>query len=427
MPQRMRTSRAGVELIKSFEGFYSRTVRVDDNHWVIGYGHVRRTQDPYRISRDEAEQVLREHDLPKFEALVSNNTYTPLHQSAFDALVSFAFNIGADEFLGSDVLACLNAGDVFGAAEAMGMWRKAMIEGRSIVVDTLVRRRAAEKALLLSYPSGPAPAPSAIVKPAIDTSASHPRLKERAVIVETNVVGEEVRASTRSEDQQSVAPSSRSANAIRVEERLERRIENYLDDDTSEPQFVEDGASTQETGPTPQEIMEAVAALVNDDHPTGEVDTVEDLPGVNLEEPETNEQTTFEDSNYNFVPLDETQKGHRNERVLGDAPEVTEHIVIDDLEELDIDQIRKMAIVKEVSQENSFLSGFRNLWPFALLSIVGAGLFTLGTILYKGSSSNGAETSNPFELVLMILGALLFCVMSYYFIREYLANENTNA
>ena len=58
MPRRMRISRSGIELIKSFEGFSSRTVRVDDEHWVIGFGHLRKSKDPYRISRNEAEQVL---------------------------------------------------------------------------------------------------------------------------------------------------------------------------------------------------------------------------------------------------------------------------------------------------------------------------------------------------------------------------------
>ena len=52
------------------------------------------------------------------------------------------------------------------------MWRKAEVGGERIVVDALVRRRAAEKALFLT-PEGDAwvPAPSPILKPLLDSDA----------------------------------------------------------------------------------------------------------------------------------------------------------------------------------------------------------------------------------------------------------------
>ena len=61
----------------------------------------------------------------------------------------FAFNIGLDNFLRSGVLRRINEGSLLQAACAMEMWRKADFEGERIVIDALVRRRAAEVALFL--------------------------------------------------------------------------------------------------------------------------------------------------------------------------------------------------------------------------------------------------------------------------------------
>lgn len=64
----------------------------------------------------------------------------PLNQNQFDALVSFAYNIGTGGFEGSTTLRRLNAGDYAGAADAMRMWNKS----DGAVVQGLVNRREAE-------------------------------------------------------------------------------------------------------------------------------------------------------------------------------------------------------------------------------------------------------------------------------------------
>ncbi len=82
--------------------------------------------------------------------------YAPVMQNQFDALVSLAFNISPGQFRDSDILRNLNGGDFLAAANAFDVWRKARIHGRVMVVDALVRRRAAEKALFLEHPERPA-------------------------------------------------------------------------------------------------------------------------------------------------------------------------------------------------------------------------------------------------------------------------------
>ena len=84
----------------------------------------------------------------------------------------------------------LNAGAAVQAACAMELWRKADFEGERIVVDALVRRRAAEKALFLTPPNGAwAPAPSPLLRPVIDLDALDLVPLRRPVEVETSFDG----------------------------------------------------------------------------------------------------------------------------------------------------------------------------------------------------------------------------------------------
>ena len=117
------------------------------------------------------------YDLVDVQAAVNDWTFTPLTQNQFDALVSFVFNIGLEAFRHSAVLRRVNQGALLQAACAMEMWRKADFDGERIVVDALVRRRAAEKALFLTPEDGFVAAPSAVVQPRqdYDVGAAVPR------------------------------------------------------------------------------------------------------------------------------------------------------------------------------------------------------------------------------------------------------------
>ena len=65
------------------------------------------------------------------------------NQSHFDALVSFAFNLGLGALQSSTLRMKYNRGDVQGAADEILKWNKA--GGK--VLQGLVKRRAAERAL----------------------------------------------------------------------------------------------------------------------------------------------------------------------------------------------------------------------------------------------------------------------------------------
>lgn len=100
------------------------------------------------IDEEEAERLLRS-DLQEVERGTQRLVEVPLNANEFSALVSLAYNIGLANFSKSTVLKRLNAGNRFGAADAFGLWIKARVAGRSVILPGLRRRRAAERALFL--------------------------------------------------------------------------------------------------------------------------------------------------------------------------------------------------------------------------------------------------------------------------------------
>ena len=169
MAGRLRTSPAGLQLIKSFEGFRESATQLPAGRWTIGYGHVRTAREGLTISEKDAEDLL-VYDLKPAEDAIASMVFAPLLQNQFDALVSLVFNITVAQFRDSDILRHLNSGDQLAAANGFDVWRRARLNGRVIVVDALVRRRAAEKSMFLDHPSGPTAAPSPIVRPEMDVS-----------------------------------------------------------------------------------------------------------------------------------------------------------------------------------------------------------------------------------------------------------------
>jgi len=171
MQPRHQVSSAAIELIKRFEGFRRSAAELPDGRWTIGFGHTRSAREGARITEEDASALLL-FDLAEVCVVLNEVIFTPLTQNQFDALVSFAMNIGIDNFRSSTALLRINEGSLLQAAGAIEMWRKADFEGERIVVDALVRRRAAEKALFLTPTDGFVPTPSPVVRPQMDYAAA---------------------------------------------------------------------------------------------------------------------------------------------------------------------------------------------------------------------------------------------------------------
>ena len=147
----MQISAEGLAIIKRHEGFRSHPYRDAVGIPTIGYGATfypvtgRRVSmaDP-PLSEPQASALL-EAMVERFAAGISRYAQVPLTQNQFDALVSWAYNVGLEAARTSTLMRRLNAGDYQGAADQLPRWNRA--GGR--VLPGLTRRRAAERAMFL--------------------------------------------------------------------------------------------------------------------------------------------------------------------------------------------------------------------------------------------------------------------------------------
>jgi lysozyme len=186
---RHQVSRAAIELIKKFEGYRQKAAQLPDGRWTIGYGHTLTAREGAEVSEADAEALLM-YDLIAVAHAVNEHSYTPLTQNQFDSLCCFAFNVGVDNFRRSSVLRRVNEGQLLQAACAMEMWRKADFEGERIVIDALVRRRAAEKTLFLTPANGWIPAPSPVLRPKVDYDAVNSVPRQTPTALKASLTGE---------------------------------------------------------------------------------------------------------------------------------------------------------------------------------------------------------------------------------------------
>lgn len=138
-------NKAGLDLIKSFEGLRLKAYQDSVGVWTIGYGHTKTATPGMVISEPEAEAMLR-NDLAEAQGAVERLVKQPLNDNEYAALVSFVFNLGSGNFSRSTLLKKLNAGNRKGAADQFLVWNKA---GGKVLAG-LTRRRQAERALFIT-------------------------------------------------------------------------------------------------------------------------------------------------------------------------------------------------------------------------------------------------------------------------------------
>jgi lysozyme len=148
-----------IEMIKHDEGVVMRPYQCPALLWTVGVGHV---IDPMHarvkladrkalpipegwdrtFSMTEVNDILKK-DLNRFEAGVMRLCPKTTKQSQFDALVSFAFNVGLGNLQNSTLRMKHNREEFGAAAEEFLKWNKA--GGK--VLKGLDKRRRGEKAL----------------------------------------------------------------------------------------------------------------------------------------------------------------------------------------------------------------------------------------------------------------------------------------
>lgn len=166
----MKLSKVGADLMHKYEGYRNRPYLCPAHIWTIGYGHVlyqeqirlpmARTDKPIAMIRKEMPlqpgdnrvwskqetDNLFSQDVASFERGVLRLVPGCVgHQGRFDALVSFAFNVGLGNLQRSSVRIKANRGEWEAAADAFLLWNK----GGGKVLPGLDKRRKDERALFL--------------------------------------------------------------------------------------------------------------------------------------------------------------------------------------------------------------------------------------------------------------------------------------
>lgn len=134
-------SKDGLDLIKSFEGLSLKAYKCvsTEKYYTIGYGHYGAdVKAGQTITKKQAEELLKQ-DVERFVRHV--NSYMPrynFNQNQFDALVSFAYNIG-----NINQLTASGTRSISQISASIPLYNKS--GGR--VLNGLVKRRAKERAL----------------------------------------------------------------------------------------------------------------------------------------------------------------------------------------------------------------------------------------------------------------------------------------
>jgi len=145
----MKLNQTGYDLIKGFEGLVLKPYKCSAGVPTIGYGNtyyengVKVQMSDAPITKTRAEELLKVN-ADRFALKVNNLLKKPVTQNQFNALVSFAYNVGSGALASSTLLKLVNVNpnDAMIAKEFL-KWNKA--SGK--VIDGLTKRRIKESAL----------------------------------------------------------------------------------------------------------------------------------------------------------------------------------------------------------------------------------------------------------------------------------------
>lgn len=146
-----QVNKAGIDLIKSFEGLFLKPYLDPIKIPTIGYGTIKYPSGKAVTMADRAISEVEATEYLMFEVEekahnVERMAKVPLNDNEYAALVSFAYNVGWQALEKSTLMRLLNAGtDRAAVADQFLRWDKA--GGKQLA--GLTRRRQAERSLFL--------------------------------------------------------------------------------------------------------------------------------------------------------------------------------------------------------------------------------------------------------------------------------------
>jgi|SRR5471030_118766 len=141
----MKISNRGINFIAQWEGCRLQSYQDGGGIWTIGYGHTQNVAQGATITQSQASELLLS-DLQSVELTINTHVIVAINQNHFDALASFAYNLGNTALVGSTLVKLLNQGRYDAAADEFPKW--CHDDGK--IVQGLMNRRLAEQTLFLS-------------------------------------------------------------------------------------------------------------------------------------------------------------------------------------------------------------------------------------------------------------------------------------
>ena len=143
----MSVSKDCINLIIYYEGCrlvaYPDPGSEDGHPWTIGYGHTGKEVTKGLVWTQAQADAALAQDVARFASKVETLIKVSVTQAQFDALVSFAYNVGVNALADSTLLRLLNSGASSAAARQFERWDKQ--NGKPML--GLSRRRLAERLL----------------------------------------------------------------------------------------------------------------------------------------------------------------------------------------------------------------------------------------------------------------------------------------
>lgn len=144
------------DFIKSREGLKLTAYQDSAGIWTIGYGTILYEDNtPVKkgdmITQQRADQLIEREITFKSNKVNAAIGTVAINQSQFDALVSFAYNVGTGALMSSTLLKKVktNPADTK-IRDAFMLWNKAHVNGKLVAVQGLTNRRKAEADLYFS-------------------------------------------------------------------------------------------------------------------------------------------------------------------------------------------------------------------------------------------------------------------------------------
>ena len=142
----MKVSVNAINLIKEFESFRAKAYICPAGYKTIGFGHFLARNDNLEYIDEQQASALLQQDIKIAENSVNRNIKAGLTQRQFDALASFAFNVGSAALQRSTLRQKVNRLEHDEVPREFLRW----VYANGVVMLGLIRRRGAEAELYAS-------------------------------------------------------------------------------------------------------------------------------------------------------------------------------------------------------------------------------------------------------------------------------------